>query len=158
MPKIIHSGYYVIICDKKFIPNFLFTELTIHFNAYGSQCWDILQTVRVLVAAAVWLCSMWNLTNMTAVILKEVSESDRICCLDVGIPAESYSYTKECHCKKTPPLQIFFVCIILNTKVSLMPHAKIQPNIQTGSEEEVGYVILADFSNGGHRGFFTIKF
>ena len=34
-------------------------------------------------------------------------------------------------------------------------HPKIQPKISSGSEEEVDFVILAIFSNGGHLGYLT---
>ena len=41
------------------------------------------------------------------------------------------------HCNKAM-LQIFFIFIILNTYVSLIFYAKIQPKISSGSGEEVG--------------------
>ena len=42
---------------------------------------------------------------------------------------------------------------ILNTYVSLIFHAKIQPKIYSGSGEEVDFVIFAIFSNSGHLGY-----
>ena len=52
------------------------------------------------------------------------------------------------HCDKTT-LQIFFIFTILNTYVSLIFHAKIQPKIFSGSGEEVDFVVLVIFSSPG---------
>ena len=58
------------------------------------------------------------------------------------------------HCDKTT-LPIFFIFTILNTYVSLIFHAKIQPKISSGSGEKVDFVIFAIFSNGGHLEYST---
>ena len=58
------------------------------------------------------------------------------------------------HCDKNHATD-FFIFIILNTYVSLIFHAKIQPKISSGSGEKVDFVIFAIFSNGGHLGYST---
>ena len=58
------------------------------------------------------------------------------------------------HCDKSM-LHIFFIFTNLITYVSLIFHAKIQPKISSGSGEEVDFVVVAIFSNGGHLGFLT---
>ena len=73
--------------------------------------------------------------------------------LDIRIGAIYASKQKVGHCDKTT-LQIFFTFIILNTYVSLIFHAKIQPKISSGSAE-VYFVIFAIFSNSGHFGYLT---
>ena len=39
--------------------------------------------------------------------------------------------------------------------VPLIFHAKIQPKISSGSDEEVDFVVFAIFSNSGHLGYST---
>ena len=51
--------------------------------------------------------------------------------------------------------RFFFIFTILNTYVSLIFHAKIQPKISRGSGEELDFVIFAIFSNGSHLGYLT---
>ena len=50
---------------------------------------------------------------------------------------------------------LVFIFITLNTYVSLIFYAKIQPKISSGSGEKVDFVIFAIFSNGGHLGYST---
>ena len=52
-------------------------------------------------------------------------------------------------------IDFFFIFTILNTYVSLIFHAKIQPKISSGSGDEVYFVVIANFSNGGHLGYST---
>ena len=49
--------------------------------------------------------------------------------------------------------RFFFNFTLLNTYVSLIFHAKIQPQIACGSGEEVDFVVFAIYSNSGHLGF-----
>ena len=51
--------------------------------------------------------------------------------------------------------RFFFIFIILNTYVSLIFDAKIQPKIFTGSGKEVDFVVFAILSNGSHLGYST---
>ena len=51
--------------------------------------------------------------------------------------------------------RFFFIFTILNTYVTLIVHAKIQPKIVSGSGEEVDFVVFAIFSNSSHPGFLT---
>ena len=44
---------------------------------------------------------------------------------------------------------------LLNTYVSLIFHAQIQPKISCGSGEEVDFVVFAIFSNSGQLGYST---
>ena len=105
---------------------------------------------------AAWSCSMWNLKPMGAVVLeKKLFEVVWICRFLTSALEQNYTRKQKVgHCDKTPQ-KIFFIFIILNTKVSLMFHAKIQTNIPSGSGEEVYFVVFAIFSNGGHLGFST---
>ena len=58
------------------------------------------------------------------------------------------------HCDKTM-LQIFFHFTILNTYLSLIFHAKIHPQISSGSGE-VYLVVFAIFSKSGHLIYFDL--
>ena len=51
--------------------------------------------------------------------------------------------------------RFFFIFTILNTYISLIFHAKLQPKISSGSGEEVDFVVFAIFSNSGHLGYST---
>ena len=51
--------------------------------------------------------------------------------------------------------KFFFIFTILNTYITLIFHAKIQPKISSGSGEEVDFVIFAIFSNSGQLGYST---
>ena len=57
------------------------------------------------------------------------------------------------HCDKNM-LQIFFIFTILNTYVSSIFHANIQPKISSGSGE-VYFVVFAIFSSSSHLGYST---
>ena len=69
-------------------------------------------------------------------------------------PKNNTSKQKVGHSDKTT-LQIFFIFTILNAYVLLIFHAKILPNISSGSGEEIYFVVFAMFSNGGHLGYST---
>ena len=51
------------------------------------------------------------------------------------------------HCDKITLQIFFFIFIILNTFISLIFHAKIQPKIFSGSGEEVYFVVFGISSN-----------
>ena len=53
------------------------------------------------------------------------------------------------------PLHIFFILILINTKVLLILHTKFQLNISSLSGENDDFINFAIFSNGGHLEFST---
>ena len=66
--------------------------------------------------------------------------------LDIRIDIQNNaSKQKVGHCDKS--YSFFFIFTILNTYVSLIFHAKIQPKISSGSGEKVDFVVFANFSN-----------
>ena len=56
---------------------------------------------------------------------------------------------------KTCNTLFFYFFSILNTYFPLIFHGKIQPNIPSGSEEEVDFGNIAIFRNGGHLEYLT---
>ena len=50
---------------------------------------------------------------------------------------------------------VFFIFIILNTKIPLMFQSNLKPIIANVSREKVDFDGLAIFSNDGHLGFLT---
>ena len=84
---------------------------------------------------------MWNITTIDAVVL------DKSC-------LKLFKCVIFRH-RKLSKITDFFHFTILSTHVSLILHAKTQPKISSGSEEEVDFIVFAIFSNGGQLGHST---